>query len=225
MILDPDPAGGDASGLVIIKGDLQIDGTTTTVNSANMSVNDPTIELADPTVVLTVNTNATSGATDLVVDKIDGLSVGDAVSGTGIAGSTTIATITTGTKTLALNNAITQNIDAGATITVVRGANDALDRGVKVHYHTGSAAQFGFFGYDRTGGADGAGAWTFIENATDTGTVFGVTGDRGTVVLGDLELDTDLAVQYGVQVFHPLPSMVFLMVMAVLQCKLLLLLT
>ena len=174
LILDPDPAGGDASGLVIIKGDLQIDGTTTTVNSANMSVNDPTIELADPTVVLTVNTNATSGATDLVVDKIDGLSVGDAVSGTGIAGSTTIATITTGTKTLALNNAITQNIDAGATITVVRGANDALDRGVKVHYHTGSAAQFGFFGYDRTGGADGAGAWTFIENATDTNTVFGV---------------------------------------------------
>ena len=125
------------------------------------------------------------------------MSVGDAVSGTGIAGSTTIATITTGTKTLALNNAITQNIDAGATITVVRGANDALDRGVKVHYHDGSNAKFGFFGYDRTGGADGAGAWTFIENATDTGTVFGVTGDRGTVVLGDLELDTDLAVQYG----------------------------
>ena len=197
MIIDPFPAGGDADGLVIIKGDLQIDGTTTTVNSANMSVNDPTIELADPTVVLTVNTSATAGATDLVVDKIDGLSVGDAVSGTGIAGSTTIATITTGTKTLALNNAITGNIDAGSTITVVRGANDALDRGVKVHYHTGSAAQFGFFGYDRTGGADGAGAWTFIENATDTGTVFGVTGDRGTVVLGDLELDTDLAVQFG----------------------------
>ena len=96
-----------------------------------------------------------------------------------------------------MNNAITQNIDAGATITVVRGANDALDRGVKVHYHDGSNAKFGFFGYDRTGGADGAGAWTFIENATDTGTVFGVTGDRGTVVLGDLELDTDLAVQYG----------------------------
>ena len=40
-------------------------------------------------------------------------------------------------------------------------------------------------------------AWTFIENATDTNTVFGVTGDRGTVVLGDLELDTDLEVQFG----------------------------
>ena len=36
-----------------------------------------------------------------------------------------------------------------------------------------------------------------LKNATDTNTVFGVTGDRGTVVLGDLELDTDLEVQYG----------------------------
>ena len=41
------------------------------------------------------------------------------------------------------------------------------------------------------------GAWTFIEDATDTNTVFGVNGNRGTVVLGDLELDTDLEVQYG----------------------------
>ena len=46
-------------------------------------------------------------------------------------------------------------------------------------------------------GGDGAGAWTFIEEATDTGTVFGVTGNRGTVVIGDLELDTDLAVEFG----------------------------
>ena len=38
---------------------------------------------------------------------------------------------------------------------------------------------------------------TFIEEATDTGTVFGITGNRGTVVIGDLELDTDLEVQYG----------------------------
>ena len=33
MIIDPFPAGGDAEGLVIIKGDLQIDGTTTTAVS------------------------------------------------------------------------------------------------------------------------------------------------------------------------------------------------
>ena len=197
MIIDPFPAGGDADGLVIIKGDLQIDGTTTTVNSASMSVNDPTIELGDPTTVLTLTASATSGATVLTVDRVVGLNVGDDITGTNIANSTNIASIDTGAKTITLDQAITGNIDSGGTITAVRDASDGLDRGVKVHYHTGSAAQFGFFGYDRTGGADGAGAWTFIENATDTGTVFGVTGNRGTVVLGDLELDTDLELQYG----------------------------
>ena len=197
MIIDPFPAGGDADGLVIIKGDLQIDGTTTTVNSASMSVNDPTIELGDPTTVLTLTASATSGATVLTVDRVVGLNVGDDITGTNIANSTNIASIDTGAKTITLDQAITGNIDSGGTITAVRDASDGLDRGVKVHYHTGSAAQFGFFGYDRTGGADNAGAWTFIENATDTGTVFGVTGNRGTVVLGDLELDTDLEVQYG----------------------------
>ena len=197
MIIDPFPAGGDADGLVIIKGDLQIDGTTTTVNSASMSVNDPTIELGDPTTVLTLTASATSGATVLTVDRVVGLNVGDDITGTNIANSTNIASIDTGAKTITLDQAITGNIDSGGTITAVRDASDGLDRGVKVHYHTGSAAQFGFFGYDRTGGADGNGAWTFIENATDTGTVFGVTGNRGTVVLGDLELDTDLEVQYG----------------------------
>ena len=197
MIIDPFPAGGDADGLVIIKGDLQIDGTTTTVNSASMSVNDPTIELGDPTTVLTLTASATSGATVLTVDRVVGLNVGDDITGTNIANSTNIASINSGAKTITLDQAITGNIDSGGTITAVRDASDGLDRGVKVHYHTGSAAQFGFFGYDRTGGADGAGAWTFIENATETATVFGVTGNRGTVVLGDLELDTDLEVQYG----------------------------
>ena len=197
MIIDPFPAGNDADGLVIIKGDLQIDGTTTTVNSASMSVNDPTIELGDPTTLLTLTASATSGATVLTVDRVVGLNVGDDITGTSIANSTNIASIDTGAKTITLDQAITGNIDSGASITAVRDASDGLDRGVKVHYHTGSAAQFGFFGYDRSGGADGAGAWTFIENATDTGTVFGVTGNRGTVVLGDLELDTDLEVQYG----------------------------
>ena len=197
MIIDPFPAGGDAEGLVIIKGDLQIDGTTTTVNSASMSVNDPTIELGDPTTTLTVTSNATSGDLTLTVDRVVGLNVGDDITGTNIANSTSIASINVGLKQITLDQAITGNIDSGGSIVATRDASDGLDRGVKVHYHTGSAAQFGFFGYDRTGGADGAGAWTFIENATDTGTVFGVTGNRGTVVLGDLELDTDLEVQYG----------------------------
>ena len=198
LILDPDPT-TDAGGLVIIKGDLQIDGTTTTVNSASMSVNDPTIELGDPTTPVTLTASAAGSQADVVVDAVDQLQVGDSVTSTttGIPNSTTISAINAGTKTVTLSNNLSQTMAAGSVLVTVSGADDALDRGVKIHYNASGTNQFGFFGYDRTGGADGAGAWTFIENATDTNTVFGVTGDRGTVVLGDLELDTDLEVQYG----------------------------
>ena len=198
LILDPDPT-TDAGGLVIIKGDLQIDGTTTTVNSASMSVNDPTIELGDPTTPVTLTASAAGGQNQVVVDAVDQLQVGDAVTSsvTGIPNGTTISSINTGTKTLTLSNNLSQTMADDSVLVTVSGADDALDRGVKVHYNSAGTNQFGFFGYDRSGGADGAGAWTFIENATDTNTVFGVTGDRGTVVLGDLELDTDLEVQYG----------------------------
>ena len=201
LIIDPFPAGGDADGLVVIKGDLQIDGTTTTVNSASMSVNDPTIELGDPTTPVTVKTLATfagNATVDVAVDAVEQLSVGDSITGTGIPGGTTISAINTGTKTITLSAAITADQVVGATLVTVRGADDAMDRGVKVHYNASGTNKFGFFGYDRTGGADGLGAWTFIEEATDTGTVFGLAGaNRGTVLIGDLELDTDLEVQYG----------------------------
>ena len=198
LILDPDPT-TDAGGLVIIKGDLQIDGTTTTVNSASMSVNDPTIELGDPTTPVTLTAEATGGQPNVVVDAVDQLQVGDSVTSTtaGIPNSTVINAINTGTKTVTLSNNLSQTMAVGSVLVTVSGADDQLDRGVKVHYNSGGTNQFGFFGYDRTGGADGAGAWTFIENATDTNTVFGVAGNRGTVVLGDLELDTDLEVQFG----------------------------
>ena len=197
LIIDPYPAGGDADGLVIIKGDLQIDGTTTTVNSASMSVNDPTIELGDPTTPVNVQLAAAASQADVKVDAVEQLQVGDSVTATGIPGGTTISAINTGTKTLTLSANITTELALGSTIVTVRGADDAMDRGVKVHYNASGTNKFGFFGYDRTGGNDGAGAWTFIEEATDTGTVFGVTGNRGTVLIGDLELDTDLTVQYG----------------------------
>ena len=198
LIIDPDPT-TDAGGLVVIKGDLQIDGTTTTVNSASMSVNDPTIELGDPTTPVTLTAEATGGQAVVVVDAVDQLQVGDAVTSSvaGIPNSTVINAINVGTKTLTLSNNLSQTMADDSVLVTVSGADDALDRGVKIHYNSGGTNQFGFFGYDRTGGADGAGAWTFIENATDSNTVFGVTGNRGTVVLGDLELDTDLEVQYG----------------------------
>ena len=156
--------------------------------------------MGDPTTPVTVKTLATfagNATVDVAVDAVEQLSVGDSITGTGIPGGTTISAINTGTKTITLSAAITADQVVGATLVTVRGADDAMDRGVKIHYNASGTNKFGFFGYDRTGGADGLGAWTFIEEATDTGTVFGVTGNRGTVLIGDLELDSDLEVQFG----------------------------
>ena len=50
LVIDPTPVGG--AGKVTIQGDLQVDGTTTTINSTELTVNDKNLVLAD---------NATSG--------------------------------------------------------------------------------------------------------------------------------------------------------------------
>ena len=124
-----------------------------------MSVNDPTIELGDPTTPVTLTAQANGGQPDVVVDAIDQLQVGDSVtsSAAGIPNSTVINAINSGTKTVTLSNNLSQNMAVGAVLVTVSGADDALDRGVKVHYNASGTNRFGFFGYDRTGGADGAG--------------------------------------------------------------------
>ena len=47
-----------------------------------------------------------------------------------------------------------------------------MDRGIQYSYHNGSAIKNGFFGFDRTAGEDGLGAFTFIEDATNTNNIF-----------------------------------------------------
>ena len=57
FIIDP-AAYGDATGKVVILGDLQVDGDTTTINSTTLSVNDKNIILADSS----TDSSATHGA-------------------------------------------------------------------------------------------------------------------------------------------------------------------
>lgn len=45
LILDPAPAAGDAGGELIVRGNLQVTGTTTTVNSTVVEIADPVIEI------------------------------------------------------------------------------------------------------------------------------------------------------------------------------------
>ena len=49
MYLDPYPDGLSNEGTLVIKGDLQVDGTTTSVNSTVVSINDPILILGDVT--------------------------------------------------------------------------------------------------------------------------------------------------------------------------------
>ena len=46
LFIDPTPIGSD-SGSVIIRGDLQVNGTTTTINSTTVAIGDKTLNLAD----------------------------------------------------------------------------------------------------------------------------------------------------------------------------------
>ena len=57
LYIDP-AAAGDNTGLVVVKGDLQVDGTTFTINSANVTVNDKNVVLASGA----INNAATDGA-------------------------------------------------------------------------------------------------------------------------------------------------------------------
>ena len=51
MILDPNDD-DDVTGLVQIRGDLQVDGTTTTVNSTVVTIDDPIFTLGGDTCLL-----------------------------------------------------------------------------------------------------------------------------------------------------------------------------
>ena len=104
--------------------------------------------------------------------------------------------ITTATLTTSGNLTVTGNLSVNGTTTTVNsttvniadpvfeiGADDSddnLDRGIKFNWHNGSAAKVGFFGLD-----DSTGKFTFIQDATDTSSVF--SGSAGNVAFGGIE--------------------------------------
>jgi len=76
------------------------------------------------------------------------------------------------TTILNLSGGLSNNASIGDFVTVTQGSNDGMDRGIQYSYHNGSAIKHGFFGFDRTAGEDGLGAFTFIEDATNTNNIF-----------------------------------------------------
>ena len=181
LFIDPFPAGGSNEGTVIIKGDLQVDGTTTTVNSTTATVNDPIMRVGDVTSIRTVMSPVSSGANTIVVDSVTGLQTDDIIAATGIPGNTTISSINTGTKTLTISNNTTAGITTSTQLTITHAKDTNTDRGISFNYNTSSGTannKLGFFGMDDSQvGANGSRVWTYVPDATNTAEV--ISGTKG----------------------------------------------
>ena len=70
IYIDPYPDGLSSDGLVIVKGSLQVDGTTTTVNSTSATLNDPIMNIGDVTSKLTVMATVASGVSTVIPGQI-----------------------------------------------------------------------------------------------------------------------------------------------------------
>ena len=125
LIIDPFPDSGDAGGDVIIRGNLQVAGTTTTVNSTEMSVNDPLFTVGDSVSSKTVQSAASSGQNTLVVDNPSSVVEGATITaGSGIAGGTTISNVRI--EWNVGSNPLTTNPSAGANIYFFDGTSFSL---------------------------------------------------------------------------------------------------
>lgn len=276
IILDPDPRNGDAAGDLVIRGNLQVAGTTTTVNSTEMTVNDPVFNIGDTTSEKTVTSAVSTGNSTVNIDNPSGIATGGQVTGANVGTAKTITqlevvlhvassfssapsngdpiyhlqggvyqqlgtfqsqtantvritalatlslresafyegdSLTDGntgspqtaiiskdatnqsvfeTTTITLSGSLSGNLEVGDFLTITQGSNDGMDRGIQYSYHNGSAIKNGFFGFDRTAGEDGLGAFTFIEDATNTNNIFThVVGSIQSIAREKNDLDVD----------------------------------
>ena len=184
LYIDPYPDGLSNEGTVIVKGDLQVDGTTTTVDSFTVNLNDPIINLGVTTSTRTVMMTALAGVSTIKVDTTAGINTGDGISGTNIGSGTTIATYDLTEKLITINGSVQAGGIATTTqLTVTANVDTNTDRGVAFGYNTSSGAgnnKQGFFGYHDLGG-DASNApersFTYIPDATIVNNL--VSGTKG----------------------------------------------
>ena len=205
LFIDPFPSGTSSEGDVIIKGNLQVDGTTTAVNSTNVTVNDPIMRVGDVTSVRSVMATVSSGANTITVDSVTGLQVADIVAGTSIPNSTTITNINSGTKVITLSANVTAGIATTAQLTITHAKDTNTDRGSSFNYNTSTGVannKTGFFGYNDSAGEGSsapARAFTYIPEATVTNEV--VTGTRGNLDIKGIYYQTGDFSTHGIVYF------------------------
>ena len=187
IYIDPFPDGLSNQGDVIIKGNLQVDGTTTAVNSTNVTVNDPIFTIGDVTSERTVMSTVSVGANQITIDSVVGINTGDTVSGSGSlpnSGLTTVTAYDTAGKTITIQGTTTAGITTQTQLTITHAYDTNTDRGIAFNYNVGvgtANAKTGFFGYvDTDSNASSsapAGAWTYVpDGAVNNSTVSGTRG-------------------------------------------------
>jgi len=196
LYIDPYPDGLSNDGTVVIKGNLQVDGTTTQVNSTSATVNDPIIHLGDVTSERTVMETVVSGVSTIRLDSVVGINTGDIVSGNAglnAGAANTITSYDTTNKIITLTDATIAGISTTVQLTITHAYDTNTDRGVSYAYNISSGTsnnKTGFFGLDDssiadstvttlTNGthADDSRRWTYIPDATITNSV--VSGTKG----------------------------------------------
>jgi hypothetical protein len=196
LYIDPYPDGLSNEGTVVIKGNLQVDGTTTAVNSTTVDLNDAIIILGDVTSERTVMETVIVGVNTIRLDSITGINTGDVVSGNAnlsISGVTTVTSYDSVNKIITIQDNVTGGISTTTQLTVTHAYDTNTDRGVGFNYNTSSGTsnnKVGFFGFDDsaiadstitplTNGthADDSRKWTYVPDASITNSV--VTGTKG----------------------------------------------
>ena len=195
LFIDPFPDGLSNEGTVIIKGDLQVDGTTTTVNSSSVTVNEPIFNLGDVTSVRTVMATVQSGVSTVTVDSVVGINTGDVLTVANIdgAGFSTVTSFDGSSKVITFEGTTTAGITTTTQITVTHAFDTNTDRGISFDYNTSSGTgnnKVGFFGFDDSSiadstvtalthgtHADDSRRWTYIPDASISNSV--ASGTKG----------------------------------------------
>ena len=184
LYIDPYPDGLDSDGTVIIKGNLQVDGTSTIVNSNDLTISEPIITLGLTTTTRTITQPVQAGVSTITIDSVVGINTGDKVDGPAAIGvGATVTNINATTEVITISNTTTAGISTQTQLLFTVNVDTNTDRGVAFHYNTSEGAsnsKKGFFGYiDQTNSGSSAvqRSWTYIPEATITSDV--VTGTRG----------------------------------------------
>jgi hypothetical protein len=196
LYIDPYPDGLSNEGMVVVKGNLQVDGTTTTVDSSSVTVNGAIISLGDVTSNRTVVVAVSSGVSTISLDSVVGINTGDIVSGSASlpnSGLTTVTAYDSSTKIITIEGSTNSGITTSTQLIITHAFDTNTDRGISFEYNTGvgtATHKAGFFGFDDSSIASSSSTvdnhgthandsrkWTYVPDATISNSV--VTGTKG----------------------------------------------